>query len=77
MAGLLFIVSREDPERYEFLRRAFADEPTVMVILDRRQRDRRMLPSKPSTERRRNERRAVDTTRNLQSLGWQLVRRPF
>jgi hypothetical protein len=46
------------------------------VVLDRRMGERRRSLSPPPVERRHIERRHRDITRELQSSGWALVRRP-
>lgn len=38
---VLFVVSRERPDRYESLVRAFGGDPEVKVIFDRRRYERR------------------------------------
>jgi hypothetical protein len=54
----VFIVARRHPELYEYLKSRFADDTTVMVVLDRRlaPRRRRALPA--AAERRRADRRS-------------------
>ena len=48
MPTLLFIVSRRQPDLYEYLRRQFASEPDMKVRLDRRTVERRQTgPSRP------------------------------
>ena len=75
MADLVFIVSRTEPKQYLYLKHAFADE-TRDVVLDRRSIDRRRTLRPPPIERRHIDRRHRDITRELQSSGWALVRRP-
>ena len=75
MASLLFIVSRESPGRYSYLKHVFAGE-SGDVIVDRRQGDRRERQGAATNERRRSDRRQRDVTPELQSSGWALVRRP-
>ena len=75
MADLLFIVLRTEPKRYMYLKHVYADEGRD-VILDRRVGERRRGQVQPPAERRYIERRHRDTTRELQSHGWTLVRRP-
>ena len=77
MPDFLFIVSRNEPKQYLYLKHVFADESRE-VILDRRGGERRQgQRSPPLAERRRGvERRRRDITRELQSSGWALVRRP-
>src|SRR3989442_4216521 len=56
--GLLFIVSRDALDYYEHLRKAFAGNHRVAVILDRRSAERRKTPSHRKPERRRADRRS-------------------
>src|SRR5439155_22136279 len=75
MADLLFIVSRTEPKQYLYLKHVYADESRD-VVLDRRLSERRRTLRPPPVDRRRIERRHRDITRELQSSGWALVRRP-
>jgi len=76
MADLVFIVSRTELKHYQYLKHFWADEGRE-VILDRRVGERRRsLRPPPPMERRDRERRHRDITRELQSPGWALVRRP-
>ena len=75
MADLLFIVSRTEPKQYLYLKHVFADESRD-VVLDRRMSERRRGLRPPPIERRHIDRRQRDVTRELQSTGWALVRRP-
>ena len=75
MADLLFVVSRTDPKQYFYLEQAFADESRD-VVLDRRTGERRRSLRPPRVERRHIDRRQRDVTRELQSSGWALARRP-
>ncbi|MGH7325148.1 MAG: hypothetical protein ACREJ9_10945, partial [Candidatus Rokuibacteriota bacterium] len=65
MATLLLIISRNHPERYAFLKQAFAQNPQVEVVLDRRTR---RAKSKGKERRERN-------NSQLRTHGWVLVRR--
>jgi hypothetical protein len=72
----LFIVGRDRAKLYDYVRRAFADNPTVQVVLDRRVGDRRR--GAPPTagrvpERRRADRRNRDISAQLRALGWAIV----
>lgn len=60
--------------RYTYLTRVFGSE-TVDVILDRRVGERRQRQERTGAERRRADRRHRDVTKDLQTLGWALVRR--
>jgi hypothetical protein len=57
MGRTLFIVSRQHPDLYAYLRERFAADTAVEVILDRRVRQRRQQDARPELERRRAERR--------------------
>src|SRR5881409_201493 len=73
--GLLFVVSRHAPKQYEYLKRVFANDKRVIVILDRRVGERRKTSSAPAGERRRADRRsspAVDD--RVRRRGWAMMR---
>src|SRR5438552_1236842 len=73
--GLLFVVSRHAPKQYEYLKRVFANDKRVIVILDRRVGERRKTSSAPAGERRRADRRsspAIDD--RVRRRGWAMVR---
>lgn len=57
MGRNLFVVSRQYPDLYEYLRERFASDSAVEVILDRRLSQRRKEQTPRNTERRRAERR--------------------
>lgn len=73
MGRLLVIVSRTEPARYTYLKHVFARQG-VEVIVDRRAGERRRRLEPATAERRRADRRARDITKDLQTLGWALVR---
>ena len=75
MADLVFVVSRTEPQQYLYLKHVFADESRD-VVLDRRMGERRRSLRPSRIERRHIDRRQRDVTRELQSSGWALVRRP-
>src|SRR5256712_11159352 len=60
--GLLFVVSRHAPKQYEYLKRIFANDKRVSVILDRRVGERRKTSSPPAGERGRPDRRSSPAT---------------
>lgn len=71
---LLFLVSRDAMEHYEYLKQAFKGEKDVEVILDRRRSDRRQRAIEPPTERRRKDRRLRPPAEDrLRALGWSIV----
>lgn len=57
MGRTLFIVSRQHPDLYAYLRERFATDDAVEVILDRRLGQRRQRDTAPDTDRRRADRR--------------------
>jgi hypothetical protein len=75
LGRLVFVVSRQQPERYDFLKRAFSDEETVEIVLDRRRGQRRRQSVASDTERRRSDRRTMDRNGEIDRLGWTLIRR--
>jgi hypothetical protein len=75
MADLLFIVSRTEPKQYLYLKHVYADESRD-VVLDRCMGERRRSSRPQQLERRHIDRRHREITRELQSSGWALVRRP-
>jgi len=74
MALLLFIVSRSEPSRFTYLKHVFANE-TVDVMLDRRVEDRRRRHERTAAERRHEDRRQWDITKDLRTYGWALAKR--
>ena len=69
---LLFIVAESRRPLYDSLRRTFANDDTVQVILDRRVAERRRRrPRKRKTERRQAERRAQ------REIDWQIRARGY
>jgi hypothetical protein len=73
MAGVLFIVSRTKPGTYTYMK--LVSESEDVVILDRRNIDRRRIYQRATPERRHVERRRRDVMSDLQKSGWALVRR--
>lgn len=71
---LLFIVSRRDLDRYDYLKKTFRGEARMDVVLDRRRAERRRHDVHPAEERRRGDRRKLDPSENLKSLGWAMIR---
>lgn len=67
---VLFVVSRDRPDRYESLVRAFSSDADVKVIFDRRRLDRRQLNGTPIPDRRRWARRSDWRVWTLRSKGW-------
>ena len=70
---LLFIVSRELPERYNSLAFAFEGDRGVRVIFDRRRSDRRRQVLAPVVERRKDDRRSADRDEAMRVTGWMQV----
>jgi len=74
LTRLLFVVSRDHPGHYDHLKRTFADDAHVEVILDRRRGAQRRRDLEPPPAGRRTERRLTPTAGDLHQLGWTLVR---
>jgi hypothetical protein len=73
MASLLLIVSRTKPGTFAYLK--LVSESGDVVILDRRESDRRRNHRPVTPERRSGDRRRRDVTSDLRKAGWALVRR--
>ena len=71
----LYIVSTDRKELYELLRKQFANNEHVEVILDRRRGEQRSARGATKAEKRRNERRLADEAHLLHTLGVILVSR--
>lgn len=69
---MLFIVARDQPALYEALRREFAHEAEIQVVLDRRQGESAQSSAGSVEERRVR----ADVQSQLRSLGWAFVRSP-
>ena len=67
---VLFVVSRDLPERHESLAYAFDGDGGVRVIFDRRRAERRQQTLTPPGERRQEDRRSADRDWTLRSVGW-------
>jgi len=67
---VLFIVSRDLPDRHQSLAYAFDDDTGVRVIFDRRRGDRRRLTVAPPPERRHRDRRSAARDWVLRAAGW-------
>ena len=70
MPRLLYIVSRRNPQLYADLERTLVDDRDVVVIRDRRRRERRQraIPHRP--ERRVSEQRSLNINEGLRRAGW-------
>jgi hypothetical protein len=73
MASSLFIVSRTKPGTYNYMK--LVSESEAVVILDRRNVDRRRIYKRVTPERRHVERRRRTVMTDLVTSGWALVRR--
>src|SRR2546430_9279948 len=67
---VLFVVSRDLPDRYESLAYAFDDDYGVRVIFDRRRADRRPRAGASTVERPHQDPRPPAPGRVLRSGGW-------
>ena len=73
MVEMLFIVSRTKPGTYAYMK--LVSESEDVVLVDRRNGDRRRIHQWVPTERRHGERRRRDVTTDLQKSGWAQVPR--
>lgn len=71
----LCIVAAHRKDLYHVLRKEFADNENVKMILDRRHGERRAFRRAPKEERRRTERRVSDEGHLLNTLGVVFVSR--
>jgi len=70
----LLVVARDHPHIYEYLKRMFAGNDTLEVILDRRNGDRRRPATNHHPDRRRaSDRRRQEIDSQLRALGWAVV----
>jgi len=71
----LLIVARDRNKLYDHVKRAFSDNPTVQVILDRRSAEPRKAIRSNAADRRRGEhQQRLETDNHLKALGWAIVR---
>jgi len=74
-AKQLIVVARDQQRLYEYARRAFAGNPTVEIVLDRRRAERRREDELRTPERRRGDRRVtLEVDDRLRTTGWAIVR---
>jgi len=70
----MLVVAQDHPHVYEYLKRMFAGNDTVEVILDRRNGDRRRPGATHHPDRRRmSDRRRQEIDSQLRALGWAIV----
>lgn len=75
MVRYLFVLSYNDPGRFDMVQGRLAGKDGVEVVLDRRYRERRRRDTPTGAERRRIDRRRHSVGETLDLLGWALVRR--
>jgi hypothetical protein len=68
MANLLLIVSKDEPESFAFLKKAFGSRKDIDIIVDRRAGQAAVVVGRDRRARRNDE--------QLRTYGWVLVRRP-
>ena len=69
---MLIVVRKTEIDLYQHLTQSFASVPNVLVILDRRQDERRKTPGHVASERRRTDRRIRKS--QFSGLGYFIVR---
>jgi hypothetical protein len=74
IARQLFVIARDRRKLYEYVKQAFAGNPNVEVVLDRRTGERRQDRGARIPDRRGTDRRADRRTEDqLRALGWAIV----
>ena len=71
----ILVVARDQRGLFEYLSLDFAEDPDVLVVIDRRVWQRRQRAGTAATERRRRDRRLrPPIDQKLQSFGFAIVR---
>lgn len=73
MVRALYIVSRQNPQLYEYLKKRCERDEDAEVIVDRRVGERRRADRGHRAERRSGDRRQSPIERSLADFGWALV----
>jgi hypothetical protein len=73
---VVFVVARDRRDLYEYLDRGLADEPRFEVLVDRRQDERRRHRTGTGDDRRQGERRSIDISPALVTLGYAIAKTP-
>ncbi len=74
MTRLLLIVAKDQPDLLEYWKRWFSGLPTVEVVLDRRQGNRRQRPEMAEPGQRQGDRRQRPIDGELRTTGFDIVR---
>ena len=75
VAKQILVIARDEQRLYEYARRAFAGNPTVEVVLDRRRAERRRADRTRMPDRRHGDRRlTMEVDEHLRTRGWAVVR---
>lgn len=69
----LFIVARNQPDLWQHLKRDFADDDQIQVIVDRRRGERRQRRELYGPERRRMDRRRATLDRDLRYRSFVII----
>jgi hypothetical protein len=69
----LFIVARDEPDLFDYIKRDLYDDATAEVIIDRRIRERRQRRQPPATDRRHSDRRKVVVSPALKAFGYAVI----
>lgn len=75
---LIFVVARDQIARWESLRASLVGAQDILIVVDRRDGERRRADSgraggRARDERRVGRRRKTDIERSLRTMGWALV----
>ena len=69
----LFIVARDEPDLFDYIKRDLYDDATAEVIIDRRVRERRQRRQPPATDRRHSDRRKLVVSPALKAFGYAVI----
>lgn len=73
MSKLRYIVSRDQPQLYEYLRQEFSGDDTVDVVMDRRGQDAPRLEESSTIESGQPDRRTHEISTGMRGVGWAIV----
>jgi len=69
----LFIVARDEPDLFDYIKRDLYDDANAEVIVDRRVRERRQRRQPMVPDRRRSDRRKLVVSPALKAFGYAVI----
>lgn len=73
ISKLRYIVSRDQPQLYEYLRQEFSGDDIVDVVMDRRGQTAPQLEESSTVESGQPDRRTHDLSTSMRGVGWAIV----